>query len=829
MASTSSRKTSSPRARTARATSTPATATTSAVPVDDTPALPVTASEPVAVAAEPTAEAPAKPARKRAAPRRKAAASEPAVIEPVEAPVAEPIAEPVADVEPPAPEPAPTPAKPARKRAAPRARKTAAQAEVTPAVAAEPVVAPAPEPVAAPVEETAVEAVAAAAPEPVAKTPRKRAPRRRAAPEAAVEGAPQPTAEPVVEPVVEAAAEPVTEPAAEPAVAPVAEADALPPAVDNSCGQAVDNIDDPMLQPDPEKEPEPEPQPLAPPFSQVVLEAQGPVRRLAWTPGRDCPAELLALAAQLDQPTAAAPLVNDLALLEMVRIARERRHALRVDEAVWLWLAPARDMRERVHLLETRMPEGPASPLLTALVTLPLRTYQGEGALYAACAGRSVLADDAGLGRTVQAVAALRLLAAQFGAERALVLAPAERLAHWAEQWQTLTGLTALQAGSVAEIGAAAQAEASPQAPLLLLADAALAVQDDTLAALQAFAPDSVVVDESDDANLSPWLDTAFAAALATLDGPFALAIARTPVEVRPRALRAMLEWIDAPRLGAIGRLEALAEAPVAERLEALGPWLLRRTKTLVLRQLPETVEAICPVELDAAERPLHDARLAQIVRAVQRWQRSRYLSDADQRRLLSTLHALRLGCNAGKIGTTIEGIETLLAEPDMRVVVFSQWTDSLEALSAALSERGIAHLALPVDAAGEARRALVSAFQQDPQQRVLLCCDDSPGGQLGLRHAATAILHLDRPWNPALLAQRFSRVHRADRVRQVPVCHLVASHTLEERLVQAQDDAASREHFVGLIDGAQAEAFLGGARLERFMTALAVLAGLPA
>ncbi|WP_139330718.1 SNF2-related protein [Sphaerotilus natans] len=597
----------------------------------------------------------------------------------------------------------------------------------------------------------------------------------------------------------------------------------------------MDNLGDPMPQPElapepePQPEPEPEPQPLAPPFSQVALEALGPVRRLAWTPGRDCPAELLALAAQLDQPTAAAPLVNDLALLEMVRIARERRHALRVDEAVWLWLAPARDMRERVHLLETRMPEGPASPLLTALVTLPLRTYQGEGALYAACAGRSVLADDAGLGRTVQAVAALRLLAAQFGAERALVLAPAERLAHWAEQWQALTGLSALQAGSVTDITAAAQAEASPQAPLLLLAEAALAVQADTLAALQAFAPDSVVVDESDDANLSPWLDTDFAAALATLDGPFALSVARTPVEVRPRALRAMLEWVDASCLGAIGRLEALAEAPVAERLEALGPWLLRRTKTLVLRQLPETVEAICPVELDAAERPLHDARLAQIVRAVQRWQRSRYLSDADQRRLLSTLHALRLGCNAGKIGTTIEGLETLLAEPDMRVVVFSQWVDSLEALSAALTERGIAHLALPVDVGGEARRALVSAFQQDPQQRVLLCCDDSPGGQLGLRHAATAILHLDRPWNPALLAQRFSRVHRADRVRQVPVCHLVASDTLEERLVRAQDDEASREHFVGLIDGAQAEAFLGGARLERFMTALSVLVGVPA
>lgn len=875
MASTSSRKTSSSRTRAARGASTPAG--------DD---LAQAVIEPVAAAPEAPAPAPveadaapaAAPARKRS-PRRKAADAA------AEAPAAPgdavAVAEAVVPAEPVAPAPAETvaeaaPAPAAARKAPARARKTAAKtasATKTAAKAAQPAkatrkatpakarakaaLAEAPVAVAAPVVEPTVEPVVEAAVEPVVERitepvpevavapsaetapaearPKKRAPRRKPAAQAVSETA----GEAQAQAEAPTADEPAPEIADTAAVVVEAEAQGEP-----ACGQAVYNTTGTpeaaeadaeqaaAAEPAPAEIAEPEvaapAEPPAPPFSQVTLE-DGLRRRLAWTAGRDCPAELLALATQLDEPSAAAPLVNDLALLEMARVARERRHALRIDEAVWQWLAPARDMRERVRLLESRLPEGPASPLLAALVALPLRPYQGEGALYAACAGRSVLADDTGLGRTVQAVAALRLMAAQFGAERALVLAPAERRAHWAAQWLALTGLEARIVASADEIAAATLAPASPQAPLLLLADVALVGDAAALAMLQALGADTLVVDESDDADASPWLDSAFTDALATLESAFALVIARAPVEARSRALRAMLAWIDTPRLGALERLDRLeqqADAPAPDRLEALAPWLLRRTKTLVLRQLPETVEAICPVELDAAERPLHDARRLQLVRAVQRWQRSRYLSDADQRRLLATLHALRLGCNAGKIATAVEGIETLLAAPDMRVVVFSQWAGSLALLSDALEARGIAHLALPVDVAGEARRALIGAFQQDPQQRVLLCCDDSPGGQLGLRHAATAILHLDRPWNPAMLAQRFSRIHRADRVRQVPVCHLVASGTLEERLMQAQDDAASRELFVGLVDGAQAEVFLGGARLERFMAALEVLTG---
>ncbi|WP_293999673.1 hypothetical protein, partial [Sphaerotilus sp.] len=84
--------------------------------------------------------------------------------------------------------------------------------------------------------------------------------------------------------------------------------------------------------------------------------------------------------------------------------------------------------------------------------------------------------------------------------------------------------------------------------------------------------------------------------------------------------------------------------------------------------------------------------------------------------------------------------------------------------------------------------------------------------------------VHLDRPWNPALLLQRLSRVHRTDRVRLVEVHHLLVDDSIESRLVDAQQADAGHDRFVGLVEGPNAEAFLEGARLTRFMDALAAL-----
>lgn len=690
------------------------------------------------------------------------------------------------------PEPAPAPA-PARKRAP---RKTPVRAAAVSVEAAD-----------TPSDTEAVTQVDAPtsspAPAPARKTSRRPSTRRKAsdtntdtsvpaqapaeeevetppAPEAAPAAAePATTAEPAPEPVAAAEAAPTSEP--EPVPEPAADPAALPAATE------------PVVAPPEASEPAAD---LRPPHSSVTL-LPGVRHRLQWTAGRHCPAALDAAAQALDTPTDAAPLVDDLAVATLVRLAREHRHPLQVAPEVWDWLARARDLRARVEHLERQHPLGPLSPALAALVQAPLRPYQAEAALYAACAGRSLLADDAGLGKTVEAIAALRLIGQSFGAQRALVLCPPERMAHWQAQWSRWTGT------------------ATDGALSLVIAD--LASLGTALPQLQALEAEVVVVDEPLDAQASPWEQPQALAALQTLDSPWALVLARSPLEPRPQAWQAMLDWVDDGHFGAVAALQD-------GRRDALGPWMLRRTRTLVLRQLPETVEQTVQVPLADAQRAQHDALLDTVRRSVQRWERSQFLGSREQRALLHTLQALRQCGQDGKTAAALQAIDTALRPADARVVVFSQWPQSLDRLAAALQARGTDHRHLDPDLAGEARRALVSAFQQTPGPRVLLCLDDERGSQIGLRHAATAIVHLDRPWNPALLTQRLHRVHRTDRVRLVEVHHVVVADSHESRLVEAHQADAGRDLFVGLVDGPHAEVFLDGPRLARFLGALALL-----
>ena len=566
---------------------------------------------------------------------------------------------------------------------------------------------------------------------------------------------------------------------------------------------AAESAPEPVPSPEAQTEPDPDPVPALPPpdlrpLHSAVTLVHGVRHQLHWVAGRNCPPELDVAAQALGTPTDAAPLVNDLALIELVQLARERRHTLQVDAEVWDWLARARDLRARVDHLERQHPLGPLSPALAALVNTPMRPYQAEAALYAACAGRSLLADEAGLGKTVQAIAALCVMGRSFGAERALVLCPPERLAHWQAQWQAWAGAD------------------TPITPVF--ADLA-SLTDGRLASAEVDA-DVVVIDEPADAQASPWAQPASLAALQSLTSPWAIVLARAPLEDRPDAWQAMLDWIDEGHFGAVAALQG-------GHLDTLAPWMLRRTRTLVLRQLPETVEQTTRVTLAPGERTRHDTLLADVRRSVQRWQRCQFLGSHEQRTLVRTLHDLRQCGQDAKPVAALQAIDSALSAPEHKVVVFSQWPGALDALAAALQGRGTAFQRLGPEVVGDARRAMVSAFQQDPALRVLLCLDDERGGQLGLRHAATAIVHLDRPWNPALLAQRLSRVHRTDRVRLVDVHHVVVDDSIESRLVNAQQQDAGHARFVGLVDGPNADVFLEGPRLTRFMCALAALVDL--
>jgi hypothetical protein len=86
----------------------------------------------------------------------------------------------------------------------------------------------------------------------------------------------------------------------------------------------------------------------------------------------------------------------------------------------------------------------------------------------------------------------------------------------------------------------------------------------------------------------------------------------------------------------------------------------------------------------------------------------------------------------------------------------------------------------------------------------------------LNLQHAASVVVNMDLPWNPAVLEQRIGRVHRLGQTRGVQVVNLVAQGAIEEGMLSVL--AFKKSLFAGVLDGGPSEVLLGGSRLKRFM-----------
>jgi hypothetical protein len=545
--------------------------------------------------------------------------------------------------------------------------------------------------------------------------------------------------------------------------------------------------------------------------SRIAL-LHGARRRLLWLPGTECPPALDALAEQLLGVPPDA--LDDQALPRLLRAAREAGHVLHVDEAVWAHLAAARDARWRVQRLESLFPQGPSAPELQALgpaPDAPLLPVQVEGALFAVCAGRCLLADAPELQPMHQALAAARLLQRHFGVERVLVLAPVEVLDRWRRALPAdATGWSLMALESVA-------------------ADRALHGE---------LAADLVIVHEAAEGGL--WIDPDRAAALLRLRSPHAIVLPAPGWLTQPAEWPLRVAFVDAERLGAYDALlQAHGERDAQGQLcglhgadglrDTLAPVLLARTLDEVRGQLPERIDRVRRVALPDAVRGMHAAQAAALADAVARWRQLGWLPDAEQRRLLAQVQALRRLCagdgapdvaqaKADALRALLDGGET----PVAKAVVFGQWPGALRAVQAQLAAAGIGCAAWQADDPAATRQAAVQRFQSDTDCRVLLVAD--PGsGVLELRVPGAQVVHLDRPWNPRLLSRRFGRVHRRGKAQLVPVTQVLLAGSFEDASFLVLADR--REPPVAdLLDANPGEGFVQGEACVQWLADLAAV-----
>jgi superfamily II DNA or RNA helicase len=560
-----------------------------------------------------------------------------------------------------------------------------------------------------------------------------------------------------------------------------------------------------------------------PPYSEVYLR-YGAQRHVVFSAGTEAPAVLKRLAARF---FGAEGVMREEAFLkfgEFERRVRGSRHEVRIYNDARAFIAEVRDAAHRARVIDTHYGNGQPRKILT----VPLYPYQREGALFAARAGRALIADDMGLGKTIQAIAAAEVMAKHFGVERVLIVCPTSLKYQWKDEIARFSKRSA----TVIEGLIHQRRELYAGDGFYKIVNYDVIRRDRET--IQASAPDLVILDEAQ--RIKNW-QTRTAQSVKRIQSPYAIVLTGTPLENRLAELHSIVEFIDRHRLGPLFRfLDAhrVAEPETGKvvgyrDLGAIGatlaPVLIRRTKDEVLRQLPERMDKTFFVPMTREQARIHRENQEAVARIVAKWRRHRFLSEADRHRLMCALQYMRMACDntwlidqKTRFGPKLDELDTLLGElferPEAKAVVFSQWRRMNDLVAQRLQDRGVRHLYLHGGVPSKKRKELLRAFHEDADARVFLSTD---AGGTGLNlQCASSVINLDLPWNPAVLEQRIGRVHRIGQRRPVQVINFVSEGTIEHGMLQVL--AFKQSVFDGVLDGGQDEVFLGDAKVTGFM-----------
>ncbi|MBM4343386.1 MAG: DEAD/DEAH box helicase [Deltaproteobacteria bacterium] len=462
--------------------------------------------------------------------------------------------------------------------------------------------------------------------------------------------------------------------------------------------------------------------------------------------------------------------------------------------------------------------------------------YQRTGVAMLASQGRALLADDMGVGKTLQAIAAARWLMEHEGVRRVLIVCPASLKSGWTKEIRKFTGLDAYTlSGSPKQLGAGWQQPAP-----FHIAHYEQVARNQSLFCTD-LTPDLLIVDEAQ--RIKNWA-TKVSAKVKSIPSRFAFVLTGTPLENRLSDLYSLMQLVDPHVLGPLWRFE-IDYMVRDERNKLVGyrnltvlrrrvaGVMLRRSREVIADQLPERTEATHEVGMTPKQRQFHDGFMSTAGNYATIMQQ-RKLTPPEEKLALAALLQARMACNAaGLIDKVTVGspkldelgrlLDELAVTGGRKVVVFSQWERMTRMAEETARALGLGTVRLHGAVAVDKRGALIEAFENDPSVRVFLSTD---AGGTGLNlQCADVLINLDLPWNPAVLQQRLARIHRLGQKRNVLIVLVVAASSYEQRVGQIlagkqhlfmQVMAAEGDDTVGLSSAALVEAMRAVVDLQK-------------
>jgi SNF2 family DNA or RNA helicase len=433
-------------------------------------------------------------------------------------------------------------------------------------------------------------------------------------------------------------------------------------------------------------------------------------------------------------------------------------------------------------------------PKLPSTLQAELRDYQVDGFRWLSQLAHwgvgACLADDMGLGKTVQTLAAI-LNRAPNGPT--LILAPTSVCTNWlGEAEKFAPTLNLLQLGT----GDRKEALAQLQPFDLMVCSYGLLQQEDVGKMLAEVEWETIVLDEAQAIKNAA---TKRSQAAMKLQGKFKVLTTGTPIENHLGELWNLFQFTNPGLLGSLDDFNHKFANPIERQQDAMArmrlkqliqPFILRRTKSQVLSELPSRTEIVLHVELSKEEKLFYEALRREALEKL-----ADSSANAGQKHLQVLAEIMRLRracCNpklvkpqlnlvSSKLELFGETLEELL-DNGHKALVFSQFVDHLTIVREYLDKQNISYQYLDGSTPAKERKRRVDAFQAG-EGDVFLISLKAGGTGLNLT-AADYVIHMDPWWNPAVEDQASDRAHRIGQQRPVTIYRLVAKETIEDKIV---------------------------------------------
>jgi len=433
---------------------------------------------------------------------------------------------------------------------------------------------------------------------------------------------------------------------------------------------------------------------------------------------------------------------------------------------------------------------------------MPLRPYQKKGFSWL-CRLKDngfcgLLADEMGLGKTIQVIS---FLGAWKDRKRTLIVCPASLVYNWYNEiHRFLPALHPRILSGNADMRKVQIQESNEDDILITSYD--LLKRD-----IEIFKDLHFSCQVIDEAQYIKNHDTLASKAVKQIHSDFRIALTGTPIENRLSELWSIFDYLMPGFLYGYHRFRDDLEIPIirdhdeeSERVlqRLISPFVLRRMKKDVLKDLPDKLEEVYYASLEEEQKELYEARVSGLKLSLLNQ------SDAEFREnkiaILAELTRLRQICcdpsliyenyngSSAKTDLCIDMIRTA-ADAGHKILLFSQFTSMLEILTRRLRKEGILFHLLTGDTPSSKRIELADSFQID--ETPVFCISLKAGGTGLNLTAADVVIHYDPWWNTAVENQASDRAHRIGQKNIVTVYRLITKDTIEEKILEMQKEKA--------------------------------------